>query len=53
MDETTEEGAGRIPLLVTDPTALMLKYILLSPVHLSQGECGWFDVWPDNPNTNQ
>lgn len=34
--DATEEGAGRIPLLVTDPTALMLKYILLSPVHLSQ-----------------
>lgn len=37
-DGGKEEGAGRIPLLVTDPTALMLKYILLSPVHLSQGE---------------
>lgn len=40
-----EEGAGRIPLLVTDPTALMLKYILLSPVHLSQGEILYSRTW--------
>lgn len=55
MEESKEEGAGRIPLLVTDPTALMLKYILLSPVHLSQGgklsqnksnvNCDYFINW--------
>lgn len=54
MESKEENGVGRIPLLVTDPTALMLKYILLSPIHLSQGkESGDMSVFSSLVNSNQ